>query len=100
MLRMTSNTPKTAPKPALTKEQKIQAEIDALALKLKQARAKQTAALAAIRTEEAKTARKVIDRKKYLVGAWALSTMSDEAVKTAMAGYLRKEEERGLFGLA
>jgi hypothetical protein len=94
----TAEQPKAQP-PKLTPQQKIDAEIEALKLRLEQAKKKKANAEAAIRTKEGKEARKILDRQKYLVGAWALSTMTPEAIKAAMAGYLKGEKERALFGL-
>jgi len=98
---MNTNTPtQTDEQPKITAQQKIDLEIENLKKKLEQAKKKKSNVEAGIRTKEAQGMRKKLDRQKYLVGAWALSTMKPEAITETMSGYLKGEKERALFGLA
>jgi hypothetical protein len=52
-----------------------------------------------ILSAERQAASKVLEKKKYLLGAWALKHMPEIEQKAKMDGFLTRTAERALFGL-
>ena len=84
---------------------KLQATIDAQAKRLAELKAKKAKIEAQGRSKEKATARKLETRRLVLLGAFLKSRMDDsqEAHAKTMAGlnsFLKRDEERALFGLS
>ena len=86
----------------------IDAQIEALEAKLKQAKARRSKQLAAERAKTAKVERAADTRRKVLLGAFVLDQLQNDTAKAAafeMSGkrfmdWLVRADEKALFGLS
>jgi hypothetical protein len=68
--------------------------------KIKQLQARKEAAEARKLQAMTKGRRSADTRRKILAGAWVLETMKAEELKTKLDGFLKRDDERELFGLS
>ena len=85
-------------KPRLTPEERL-AKLKLKEVEVEQERQKVKAKIRKVNAEQRKDARKAINRKKYLLGAWVLSSEPENEIKSAMSIYLKTDKDRALFGL-
>lgn len=83
----------------------LEQRIAALEEQLKQQKAKAQKIAAAIKAKESGKARRLENRKKMLIGAMIFSQMNKneslkENILAKLDGFLTKESERAVFGLA